>query len=140
VLPHPGKWNDAEVWRQALAFNNPPRAYSTGMDKNRPAVPSTAIPAGRSFLSVTGRNVVLSSVKKSETGEALIIRLYNPSNEASEASIRLPFVPASIQLTGLDEKPQTNADEKANPVIGKGGRVLAALAPRKVITLRIERK
>ncbi len=26
VLPHSGKWDQAEVWRQALAFNNPPRA------------------------------------------------------------------------------------------------------------------
>ncbi len=35
VFPHAGRWDQAEVWRQALMFNNPPRAFMTGMEKNR---------------------------------------------------------------------------------------------------------
>jgi alpha-mannosidase len=31
ILPHRGTWEQAEVWRQALEFNNPPRSYTTGM-------------------------------------------------------------------------------------------------------------
>jgi alpha-mannosidase len=140
VLPHPGTWNEAEVWRQAQAFNNPPRAFTTGMDKNRPAASTAALPAERPFLSVTGRNVILSSVKKAETGEALIIRLYNPSDKVGEASIKLPFIPTGIQPTGLDEKPQVNVDETAIPVVEESGLVKATLAPGKIVSLRIDRK
>ena len=140
VLPHRGRWDQAEVWRQALGFNNPPRAYTTGLEKNRVAFTPGAQPARRSFLSVTGRNVVLSSVKKAEAGETLVLRLYNPSEDVTEAIIQLPFVPADVQLAGLDESPRPVLDAEAAPVREAVGRVRVALAPRKVVTLRMERE
>jgi alpha-mannosidase len=139
VLPHRGRWDQAEVWRQALAFNNPPRAFTTGMEKNRPAFTPGAQPAKRSFLSVTGRNVVLSSVKKAETGEALVLRLYNPSDETAEAVIQLPFVPAEVQLARLDESLRPASDAGPAPVREASGKVRVVLAPRKVVTLRVKR-
>lgn len=140
VLPHRGRWDQAEVWRQALAFNNPPRAYTTGMEKNRPTLTPGTQPARRTFLSVTGRNVVLSSVKKAEAGEALVIRLYNPSEEKTEAVIQLPFAPSDVQLAGLDESPRSAAGNEAPPVCKDGGQVRVTLAPGKVVTLRVNRK
>jgi len=41
-----------------------------------------------------------------ETGEALVLRLYNPSEESTEAVIQRPFIPADIRLAGLDENPR----------------------------------
>jgi alpha-mannosidase len=140
VLPHNGSWDQAEVWRQALVFNNPPRAYTTGMEKNQPAFAPGAQPARRSFLSVTGRNVVLSSVKKAEAGEALVLRLYNPSEDETEAVIQLPFIPAGVRLAGLDENPRPVSGTETAPVHKAGGLVHVAVAPKKVITLRVERK
>jgi alpha-mannosidase len=140
VLPHRGTWDQAEVWRQALAFNNPPRSYTTGMEKNRRAYTPGTQPAGRSFLSVSGRNVVLSSVKRAEAGEVLILRLYNPSDDVTEASIQLPFIPADVQLARMDESPRPAMDAEAAPVVEAGGQVRVALAPRKVVTLRVGRK
>jgi alpha-mannosidase len=140
ILPHSGRWDQAEVWRQALAFNNPPRAYTTGLEKNRSVRTPGTQPACRSFLSVTGRNVVLNSIKKSEEGEALILRLYNPSEEMTEATIQLPFIPVGVLLTGLDENPRPLSDTIASPVCDGSGVVRAAVPPRKVITLRVDRK
>ncbi len=140
ILPHHGRWDQAEVWRHALAFNNPPRAFTTGMEKNRPAYKPGTQPARRSFLSVTGRNAILSSVKKAEAGEALVLRLYNPSEDETEALIQLPFVPASVQLTGLDESPRAVPDAQVAPILEASGRVRVTLIPRKVVTLRMERK
>lgn len=140
ILPHEGTWDEAEVWRQALAFNNPPRALTTGMEKVRPAyIPGTQ-PSRCSFLAVTGRNVVLSSVKKAEDGPALVVRLYNPSDDATRASIQLPFAPTDVHLAGLDEIARPALDTDAAPVLEAGGRVQITLAPRKVVTLRLERK
>jgi alpha-mannosidase len=140
VLPHRGSWDKAEVWRQALTFNNPPRAFTTGMEKIRLASAPEAQPAERSFLSVSGRNVILSSVKKAEVGEALVVRLYNPSDDRTEALIQLPSQLAGIQLAGLDEQPLPSTDAQVASVHEAGGQVRVSLTPRKVVTLRMERK
>jgi mannosylglycerate hydrolase len=140
ILPHRGTWNQAEVWRQALAFNNPPRAYTTGLEKRPSAITTGSQPAKHSFLSVAGRNVVLSSVKKAETGNALVLRLYNPSQEITEATILLPFVPAGVHLAGMDESPRAALGAETEPVHDKDGWVKIGIAPKKVVTLMVERK
>lgn len=140
VLPHRGTWDQAQVWQQALAFNNPPRAYTTGLEKNLPVFTPGIQPARRSFLAVTGQNVVLSSVKKAETGNALVLRLYNPSEEITESVIQLPFVPAGIHLAGMDESPRAALGAETEPVHDRDGQVQVALPPKKVVTLRVERK
>jgi alpha-mannosidase len=139
VLPHSGAWDQAEVWRQALAHNNPPRSYTTAMDKAGRARAHGTGPSRRSFLAVEGRNAVLSALKKAEAGEALILRLYNPSVLPTQATVRLPFVPARVALAGLDEQPREAAGAESAPVLEAGGRVRVPLPPGKIITLRMER-
>jgi alpha-mannosidase len=140
LFPHPGRWNQAEVWRQALVFNNPARSYTTGMERNRKAAKEAAQPSSRCFLSVSGRNVILSSVKKTETGSALLLRLYNPSPDTAEAIIQLPFAPKRLQVTGLDERLPATANDKVSAAIEKKDQVCITLPARKVMTLRIERE
>jgi 2-O-(6-phospho-alpha-D-mannosyl)-D-glycerate hydrolase len=140
ILPHSGTWDQAEVWRQALVFNNPPRAITTGMEKIRLSPPTGNAPARRSFMAVTGRNVVLSTIKKSETDDALVLRMFNPSDEETQASIHLPFFPEAIRLTGMDETSQPVKDSMASEIVQKGNRVQVTLPHKKVVTLRLERK
>ena len=140
LLPHGGTWDQAEVWRQATAFHNPPRAVTAGMVKPGPAIASGAYPPGRSFLSVEGHNVVLSGLKKAEDGEALILRLCNPSQAPTTATIQLPFQPTIVQLARLDEQPRPAAEAALAPAVEPGGRVRVALAPKTIVTLRLDRK
>jgi mannosylglycerate hydrolase len=140
LLPHHGNWDEAEVWREAQEFNNPPRAYSTGMVKNRPAVVGSPASSCRSMFSIEGKNVVLSALKKTDEGEALIVRLYNPSGVSTQAIIQLSFIPASVRLARLDEQPQILELKSNAPTLEAGGRVYIALPPKKIITLRIEPK
>jgi len=139
VLPHRGTWQSAEVWRQAMQHNNLPRAITTGMIKNQIGFGYGTWSASQSFLTVEGHNTILSAVKKAEQGEALILRLYNPSDNLTQATILLPFFPMKIGLVGLDELLRPVASSDTPPVLEEGGRVNIALAPRKIITLRIER-
>ena len=110
ILPHRGAGTRRRSGGRRWLFNNPPRAFTTGMEKNRPALIPGTQPARRSFLSVTGQNVILSSVKKAEAGQALVVRLYNPSDDVTEALLQLPFEPMSVHLAGLDEIPRPGAD------------------------------
>ena len=140
ILPHRGNWDEAEVWRQALEFNNPPRAITTALEKNQPTLKPGSQPDNRSFLSVSGRNVILSAVKKAEDGEALVVRLYNPSDTSTEASIQLPFAPANVQMAGLDEHSYSPAPTESAPSSEPAGKVRVVISPRKVVSLRIDRK
>jgi len=136
VLPHRGRWDQAEVWRQALAFNNPPRSYTTGMERNHPAPEGIINPSNYSKFSIEGRNAILSALKKAESGEALILRMYNPSDSPTEASIRLPFSPAGVVQAGLDEQPCVA--EHGITFNRQDRMVQISLPPKKIITLRIE--
>jgi mannosylglycerate hydrolase len=139
LFPHRRRWDQAEVWRQALAFKDPPRAYMAGQDPLRAAPAGAKAPLSRSLLSVEGRNAVLSALKKAEDGQALILRLYNPAEVSSEAVIHLPFVPAGVHQTGLDEQPLADGQGAPGARLESGGRLQVVLPPKKIITLRLER-
>ena len=109
------------------------------MVKNQTGLGHGTQAASESFLSVEGRNVILSAVKRAEQGTALIVRLYNPSDKLTQASILLPFVPRKVELAGLDELPRQVSSTETAPVFEDGRKVKIALAPKKIITLRIER-
>jgi alpha-mannosidase len=78
-------------------------------------------------------------LKKAEAGEALIVRLYNPSDVPTQATLHLPFVPASIYLASLNEQRRTATGADSAPVLEAGGTVRITLLPRKIVTLRMER-
>jgi alpha-mannosidase len=139
ILPHRGNWQSAEVWRQAMRHNNPPRAFTTGMVKNQMGTGHEILSTKESFLTIEGHNVILSTVKKAEQGEYLILRLYNPSDNTSQTSIRLPFAPTKVELTGLDELPRAATMQQTTLILEEDGTVQISLAPKKIITLRIER-
>jgi 2-O-(6-phospho-alpha-D-mannosyl)-D-glycerate hydrolase len=138
ILPHRGTWQSSEVWRQAMRHNNPPRAFTTGMVKNQMGFSNVVLPPKESFLRIDGSNVILSAVKKAEQSEALILRFYNPSDDLTQASILLPFAPTKVELVGLAELPRVAPTEQTNPAIEEKT-IHISLAPKKIITLRIER-
>lgn len=133
LLPHPGTWDQAEVWRQALNFMTPPRPYMTGQEGPRRPPKGPAAPLRRSLVALEGTNIILSALKKAEQGEALIARLYNPSAAASQATLHLPFAPAGVQQAGLDEEPRQGDPAPAV----EGNAVVAMVSPKTILTLRI---
>ncbi len=141
LRPHAGTWDDAEVWRDALQHNVSPRTISyhptpdhhtfgwVGGDSN------TVYPTQNSFLRVEGHNAVLSAFKKAEQGDALILRLYNPSEKATEALVTLPFAAAHAHLIRLDEE----MIDGAQPLqFDEQGRLQVPLAMKKIVTVRVE--
>jgi len=140
LLPHSGTWDQAEVWRQAMAYRNPPRSTTTAMDKKERSRAHGTGPARRSYLAVEGRNAVLSALKKAEQGEALILRLYNPSTAATQARVSLPFMPAQVQLAGLDERPLPPQVIDTQPTLTPEGFLRIDLQAGKIVTLRIQKQ
>ncbi len=134
IFPHSGRWDEAEVWRQAREHNLPPRCTTFGMIKGCPTAPGSRA-ARDSFLSVTGRNVILSALKKAEEREALILRLYNPSSRPTLAEIRPPFAPTRVQRVNLSEQPLPDSPIQA----AADGALRLEIPAGKIITLSLER-
>ena len=92
LLPHQGGWAEAGTVRRAAELNEGPVAlFATFHDG--------PLPQRGSYLQVEGRSVVASVLKRAEAGDALIIRLYETSKNAAEATVTLPFLGRSFGAT-----------------------------------------
>jgi alpha-mannosidase len=122
--PHTRRWQDDEVWRMATEFLTPPRALTVERETG-------ARPPQASWLRVSGRNVVLSAVKRAEEDEALIVRLFNPSNVPTEA---LLWLPRPIRAAALVDLQETLIE--ALPV-EQTDQIRLTITPKQIVTLRL---
>ncbi len=98
LMPHAGTWDTAGIYDAALAFNTPLRACQFGRQEG-------SLPAAQhSFVSLTGANLVLSAITKTEERETILVRLYNPSSKKSKATMKLGFDVKSAWLATLAEE------------------------------------
>ncbi|MCC6616145.1 MAG: hypothetical protein IT320_21925 [Anaerolineae bacterium] len=124
LVPHARSWHEDEVWRQAVEFSAPPRALTV--------VPHEGTrPPEAAWLRIDGHNAVLSMVKRAEESEALIVRLFNPSHAATEATIRLPVRLSEAALVDLQE-----TTIGALP-LADAHSARVAIAPKQIVTVRV---
>jgi alpha-mannosidase len=81
---------------------------------------------------VAGQNAVTSAVKRAEDGGGLIVRLYNPSDTATIATLTLPRPVSAAHLCNLREQPLEPA-----PVGDEDDTVAVELPPKKIATVRL---
>ncbi|QGH33633.1 alpha-mannosidase [Gracilibacillus salitolerans] len=83
LLPHQGNWEAADTVKKASELNQQPvsiiETYHDG-----------DLPQSDSFLEVDQDNVIVSVVKQAEDNDDLILRVYETTNDATEATITLP--------------------------------------------------
>jgi alpha-mannosidase len=83
ILPHAGAMTRAEMIRQGVAFNRPLQVVGTGLHAGR-------LPAASAGLTaITPANVVVSEVKKAETGDELVVRLYETEGTTCTAAVEV---------------------------------------------------
>ena len=132
LYPHAGDWKN-NVWEEGDDFNIPvyaaePPSLSLSRDyANRPEEDS--------FFSLTGKGVVLSSIKKAEESDELIIRIAEIEGKEVNATVTLPFVLKSVRRLSVIELPLKDA---IAPTV-KGKTLLLKLKPHEIVTLGVER-
>lgn len=80
IYPHEGDWKDARLPRRGYELNNPLIVRRTRSNKGE-------LPPKFSFFSSRGADVILSTLKKAEEGNALVARFYETKGEGGEVSI-----------------------------------------------------
>ncbi len=120
LVPHAGDWQS--IYRDAYTFRapvyvrrgteregtipNPTDPMVWGRIRLKPLDLSGDLPSEGSFLTLEPETLVLSAVKRGERQECLVVRFYNPTGEAVQATVRLFCPILAAEELNLAEEPQ----------------------------------
>ena len=96
IYPHRGDWEAGGVYAQAYDFNVPLRLALSGR-------PTGTLPMQASFFRVASANIMLSSMKKAESRDSLLLRLYNPTPNEITSTLYCLLPVSEAHRLGLDE-------------------------------------
>ncbi len=89
--------------------------------------------ATQSFIELDPGQLVISAVKPEESGEALVIRLWNPTGQPQRGTIRFWKPVQRAEAVKLNEDPDPDASQ---PVV-KGKTVSVQASRHRIVTLRV---
>ena len=123
LYPHPGRWQSASTHQRGYEFNTPLLTVLTDAHRGK-------LPAAESFLSITPSNLVLTSVKKAEEGNAWVLQWYDVKGEPSDALVSLPFHPSRALKSSFLE-------EDGAPIGVKGNMITVPTIAHGIITVKV---
>jgi hypothetical protein len=136
IHPHAGRWSESEVFAEAERLSLPVELAQTGPHGGE-------LPPEMSLLSLEPEALVLSAVKRAERSDALIVRVFNPTDRVLLGRLTLfgsdrPGARFSGQrelraarLTNLNEEPQADLTPSGSSVAFDVGR-------KQIVTLAVE--
>ncbi|PTY03375.1 hypothetical protein DB346_05700 [Verrucomicrobia bacterium LW23] len=126
IMPHSADWREAGVIAEGFRFNFPIRFGGL-----KPA----DLPASFVEVEAEGGNVVLDTIKRAETSDAVVVRLYEAHGARGTATLRLGPTLAS-RITKAE---RTNVlEDKGEPVVIEADGTLAVpYRPHEIITLKL---
>jgi alpha-mannosidase len=124
IMPHPGNWQKGSVYKEAEKFTLPLETAQAGKGGGD-------LPKQLSFVEVLPAEIVLSTMKKCEHRDTLVLRLFNPTATMIPAQIKLHSAIKSAWLTNMNEerRKELNVEDKT---------VAMSFAPKKIITVEVE--
>jgi len=125
IYPHANTWDEGEVMQEALRHNTLLKSFEFGCSGH-----GTLPPAG-SFLTLEPSSLVLSAVKRGEDGQSLVVRFYNPTDHAVNATLSSVFPIAKACTLNLLEEAQ---DELPCCC----GKVKLEVGHKKIITVGVQ--
>ncbi|MGH3144214.1 MAG: glycosyl hydrolase-related protein, partial [Rubrobacter sp.] len=115
-------WTESGVVEEAFAMNSPLFAA--------PVPQAGSVPAESGLVSAKGISVSLGSLKMSEEGRTLILRVYEPRGARGWCTLRFAGGLESVERANLLEEPEGEVE-----VIDDAVRL--ELRPFEVVTLRV---
>jgi len=124
IYPHAGNWDDSSVFRQADLLNLPLEIGQAGPHKGD-------LPKTMSFLSLQPDELVLTSVKRCEERDTIILRFFNPTTRRMDATVSVFKRIKGAWLTNMNE-------ERRKTLEPSGKSVSLRVPKKKIITLELE--
>jgi alpha-mannosidase len=91
LVPHAGPWEEAGVVRKSWELNE-------SMVAHIESAHSGSLPPRASFVECSADNVALTVVKRSEEGNALVIRGYETAGREANTRVELPHLKQSLEV------------------------------------------
>jgi len=123
VYPHEGGWAGADVYREAERLTVPLELAQAGPHKGD-------MPKRFSFLEIQPANLVLSALKRSEDGDALVVRVFNPTEAPLDGALTFFRKVESAERLSLEEQPLESLKKRGN-------RIRLTVDPKKIATLKV---
>ncbi len=127
LYPHGGDWKQAQTVRHGYEFNYGLKAMQTEAHDG-------SLKAEHSFVSVAESNVVLTAMKKTETGDGLVLRFCEFAGNAGTVTLTVPPGATGATLVNLMEQPEGTA------IMVRGDKVTVPISPFQIQTVRIDYK
>ncbi len=124
IYPHAGSWAKAEVYGEVERLSVPLEIAQAGPHGGD-------LPQRLGLLSVTPSNAVVSALKRSEDGTALVLRLFNPTEKSVAAEVKTHAKIRAAHLLTLEERPVEKLASAAKSV-------KVSLAPKKIVTVKLD--
>jgi alpha-mannosidase len=118
----PGDWKASKAYRAGMNWNNPVLPITVVDTIARKTLPPT-----HSFCSLTGDNLVISALKKSDLGPGVLLRVYEIEGAPAETPVEFLGRPATFTEVNLLEEDQEQPAKQ-----------LLQAAPYTIKTLRIQ--
>ena len=133
IMPHSGDWTNG-VMLAGLDYNLPIYAaepLSTSLEKK-----GANLPAEQQLISIDKPNILLSTIKKAEDSNELIVRLCEMTGHDTPVRLTLPRNVAGARRVSLLEYPMNGVEKPAF----KGQSVDVSLKPHEIVTLALKLK
>ena len=125
LYPHIGSWKTAGTEQLGYEFNYRLNAMQVEAHEGE-------LPAQHSFASIAEKHVVLTALKKAETGHALIARFYEWAGEGGDVTLTVPAGAKAASVVNLMEQPTSEA------LTVNKNQVKVRMTPFEIQTVRIE--
>lgn len=125
LYPHSGGWKQALTVRRGYEFNSPLTLLAVSAHSGQRQ-------GDRSFVSLDQDNVVLTAVKKTEDGDALLFRFYEWAGRSSEVHLNVPDGATLASLANMMEQPEGPA-----LALSLDGKVTIPVHPFEIVTVRV---
>ena len=137
VVPHSGTWVAGRLPQISREYLSPPVCFAASVHPG-------GISEDVSLLELANGPALITAVKKAEAGDALVVRLHNPTSDEADATLLSGVSVASAVMARLDETPGESLQVEhgpypaANPdAAGEPDRcrVRIRLGPKQIVTV-----
>ena len=131
IYPHGGPLPAVELLRLGQRLAAGVECIYTEAPRLKRLRGKSPLPAAGSWFKPGPGPLVVTVVKRSEDGEVVIVRAFNPTDEAVRQRFEFIVPVKSAHTANLLEEPQ-------EPVTRRGKTVTVDAAPKQIVTLRVE--
>lgn len=123
LYPHAGTWDNADIYGEVESFCAPVEPAQAGAHDGD-------LPQALGFLTLEGDQVAISALKRTEDGQGLLVRLFNPSPRSQRATLTFARPIASAKQVNLEE-------EEQSAFRPQGASVVVDIPPKKIVSLKL---